>query len=115
MEDTTDIIVTDQAANKVKELLSDPSFDDASIEGLRVFIQGGGCSGFSYGFTFEETIMDGDTVIEKDDVKFLIDPMSLAYLMGAKIDYRTDLLNEQFVVDNPNATTTCGCGSSFSV
>jgi iron-sulfur cluster insertion protein len=82
---------------------------------LRVFVSGGGCSGFQYGFTFDESITEGDTVVEKDGVKLLIDPMSFQYLVGGEIDYTEGLEGAQFVIRNPNATTTCGCGSSFSV
>ena len=82
---------------------------------LRVFVSGGGCSGFQYGFTFDETVNDGDTEVLKEGVKLLIDPMSYQYLTGAEIDYTEGLEGSQFVIRNPNATTTCGCGSSFSV
>jgi iron-sulfur cluster insertion protein len=82
---------------------------------LRVYIQGGGCSGFQYGFTFDEKVQDGDTEVTKDGVKLLIDPMSMQYLTGAEIDYTEGLQGAQFVIRNPNASTTCGCGSSFSV
>jgi iron-sulfur cluster insertion protein len=82
---------------------------------LRVFISGGGCSGFQYGFTFEEGLGEEDTVVENQGVKLLIDPMSYQYLVGAEIDYTEGLEGAQFVIRNPNATTTCGCGSSFSV
>jgi len=82
---------------------------------LRVFVSGGGCSGFQYGFTFDETIQDGDSEVIKEGVKLLIDPMSFQYLTGAEIDYTEGLEGSQFVIRNPNATTTCGCGSSFSV
>ncbi|MGY8865762.1 MAG: iron-sulfur cluster insertion protein ErpA, partial [Methylophagaceae bacterium] len=81
---------------------------------LRVFITGGGCSGFQYGFTFEEEINDGDTQVEKAGVTLLIDPASYQYLVGAEIDYSDNVEGSQFVIRNPNATTTCGCGSSFS-
>ena len=81
---------------------------------LRVFVSGGGCSGFQYGFTFDEKIQDGDTKVEKNGVTLLVDPMSFQYLAGAEIDYKEDLEGSQFVIKNPNATTTCGCGSSFS-
>ena len=81
---------------------------------LRVFVSGGGCSGFQYGFTFDENIQDGDTRVEKNGVTLLVDPMSFQYLSGAEIDYKEDLEGSQFVIKNPNATTTCGCGSSFS-
>ena len=82
---------------------------------LRVYIQGGGCSGFQYGFTFDEEIQEGDTEIANGGVTLLVDPLSVQYLMGAEIDYREDLSGAQFIIRNPNATTTCGCGSSFSV
>ena len=82
---------------------------------LRVFVSGGGCSGFQYGFTFDEVVNDGDTEVQKEGVKLLIDPMSFQYLTGAEIDYTEGLEGSQFVIRNPNATTTCGCGSSFSV
>jgi iron-sulfur cluster insertion protein len=106
------IVFTDAAAEKVKELIKEENNDRLK---LRVFISGGGCSGFQYGFTFDETVQEGDTHIEKADVTLLIDPMSFQYLMGAEIDYTEGLGGAQFVIRNPNATTTCGCGSSFSV
>jgi iron-sulfur cluster insertion protein len=106
------LIFTDSAAEKVKELIEDEK-NDALM--LRVFISGGGCSGFQYGFTFDESITEGDTVVEKEGVKLLIDPMSIQYLSGAEIDYSEGLEGAQFVIRNPNAETTCGCGSSFSV
>lgn len=105
------LLFTDAAAAKVKELV-DEERNDALM--LRVFISGGGCSGFQYGFTFDENVADGDTVIEKNGIKLLIDPMSVQYLMGAEIDYKEGLDGAQFVIRNPNATTTCGCGQSFS-
>ena len=82
---------------------------------LRVFVTGGGCSGFQYGFTFDETVNEDDSTLEKNGVKLLIDSMSYQYLVGAEIDYKEDLEGAQFVIKNPNAQTTCGCGSSFSV
>lgn len=106
------MVFSDAAANKVSELLREEDNPDLK---LRVFISGGGCSGFQYGFTFDEKIEEGDTLIEKGGVTLLVDPMSVQYLMGAEIDYREDLEGAQFVIRNPNATTTCGCGSSFSV
>lgn len=109
---TTALVFTDAAALKVKNLIDEEG--DESLM-LRVFISGGGCSGFQYGFTFDQTEGDGDTVIENQGVKLLIDPMSIQYLMGAEIDYSEGLEGAQFVIRNPNATTTCGCGSSFSV
>ena len=102
---------TDAAANKVKQLIEEEDNDDLM---LRVFVTGGGCSGFQYGFSFDETINDGDSKVEKGGVTLLIDPMSIQYLTGAEIDYKEDLEGAQFVIRNPNATTTCGCGSSFS-
>lgn len=106
------MVFSDAAATKVSELLREE--DNPNLK-LRVFISGGGCSGFQYGFTFDEKIEDGDTRIDKGGVTLLVDPMSVQYLMGAEIDYRDDLEGAQFVIRNPNATTTCGCGSSFSV
>lgn len=105
------IIFTDNAVRKVKELIDEEGTPDLK---LRVFVTGGGCSGFQYGFTFEDTANDDDTVVERDSVSLLIDPMSLQYLAGAEIDYTEGLQGSQFVIRNPNATTTCGCGSSFS-
>ena len=102
---------TDAAALKVKSLIEEEQNDNLK---LRVFVTGGGCSGFQYGFTFDEDINDGDTEVENQGVKLLIDPMSFQYLVGAEIDYSEGLEGSQFVIRNPNATTTCGCGSSFS-
>ena len=109
---TTDLVFTDNAAYKVKQLIAEEGNENLK---LRVFITGGGCSGFQYGFTFEESQQDGDTAIVTDGVTLLVDPMSFQYLVGAEIDYKEDLSGSQFVIRNPNATTTCGCGSSFSV
>ena len=103
---------TDSAANKVLELIQE---EDNNNLKLRVYITGGGCSGFQYGFTFDENIEDGDTQLEKNGVTLLVDPMSFQYLMGSEIDYVEGIEGAQFVIRNPNATTTCGCGSSFSV
>lgn len=103
---------TDSAAAKVKSLIEEEGNDALK---LRIFISGGGCSGFSYGFTFDETINDGDTIIENGGVSLLVDPMSFQYLVGAEIDYSEGIEGAQFVIRNPNASTTCGCGSSFSV
>ena len=103
---------TDNAVNKVKELIEEEGTPDLK---LRVFVSGGGCSGFQYGFTFEETENEDDTKVVKDSATLLIDPMSLQYLTGAEIDYQDNVQGSQFVIKNPNATTTCGCGSSFSV
>lgn len=102
---------TDSAAAKVKGLIEEEGIPDLK---LRVFVTGGGCSGFQYGFTFDENTNDDDTVVEKNGVTLLIDSMSFQYLVGAEIDYKEDLQGSQFVIKNPNATTTCGCGSSFS-
>jgi iron-sulfur cluster insertion protein len=105
-------LFTDAAARKVRELI-DEEKNNALM--LRVFISGGGCSGFQYGFTFDEGVGEGDVVVERNGVKLLIDPMSIQYLAGAEIDYTEGLEGAQFVIRNPNASTTCGCGSSFSV
>jgi iron-sulfur cluster insertion protein len=105
------IVFTDSAASKVKELIEEEGTPDLK---LRVFVSGGGCSGFQYGFTFEDMVNEDDTQVERNGVVLLIDPMSLQYLMGAEIDYQDSLQGSQFVIRNPNATTTCGCGSSFS-
>jgi len=106
------LVFTDSAANKVKELVDEEGNPDLK---LRVFVQGGGCSGFQYGFTFDEAVNEDDTVMDKSGVQLLVDSMSYQYLVGAEIDYKDDLNGAQFVIKNPNATTTCGCGSSFSV
>ena len=103
---------TEAAAQKVGQLIAQ---EGNSALKLRVYVQGGGCSGFQYGFTFDEEIQEGDTEIEKGGVTLLVDPMSVQYLMGAEIDYREDLSGAQFIIRNPNASTTCGCGSSFAV
>ena len=107
----TPLIFTDSAANKVKQLIDEEGNPDLK---LRVFVTGGGCSGFQYGFTFDENVNDGDTEVEQFGVSLLVDPMSYQYLAGAEIDYSEGLEGAQFVIKNPNATTTCGCGSSFS-
>ncbi|MHB1359877.1 MAG: iron-sulfur cluster insertion protein ErpA [Rhodocyclaceae bacterium] len=105
------LLFTDNAANKVKELIAEEGNPELK---LRVFVTGGGCSGFQYGFTFDEVANEDDTVMLKNDVTLLIDPMSFQYLVGAEIDYSEGLQGSQFVIKNPNATSTCGCGSSFS-
>jgi len=105
------LIFTDSAADKVRQLIEEEGNSDLK---LRVFVTGGGCSGFQYGFTFDEVQNDDDTVMSKGGVTLLIDPMSFQYLVGAEIDYTEGLEGAQFVIKNPNATTTCGCGSSFS-
>jgi len=134
------ITVTESAAGKIRELLSEEGKAESGLrvfvqgggcsgfqyglmieeEGnadlkLRAFVQGGGCSGFQYGFTFDEAVNEDDTVMNKSGVQLLIDSMSYQYLVGAEIDYKDDINGAQFVIKNPNATTTCGCGSSFSV
>ncbi|MBI3155612.1 MAG: iron-sulfur cluster insertion protein ErpA [Burkholderiales bacterium] len=106
------LVFTDSAAGKVAELVAEEGNPELK---LRVFVQGGGCSGFQYGFTFDEVVNEDDTQMTKNGVTLLIDAMSLQYLMGAEIDYKEDLQGAQFVIRNPNASTTCGCGSSFTV
>lgn len=100
------------AANKVKGLIEEEGNDRLM---LRVFITGGGCSGFQYGFTFDEDMEEDDTVVMRDGVKLVVDPMSFQYLEGAEVDYTEGLEGSRFIINNPNASTTCGCGSSFSV
>ena len=107
-----DIEFSGRAAGKVAALIEDEGND---LLKLRVFITGGGCSGFSYGFTFDEDVAEDDAVIERDGVTMLVDAMSYQYLAGAEIDYREDLQGAQFVVTNPNASSTCGCGNSFAI
>ncbi|AFZ83212.1 iron-sulfur cluster insertion protein ErpA [Candidatus Kinetoplastibacterium blastocrithidii TCC012E] len=106
------LIFTESAISKVKSLLEEEGNPNLK---LRVFVQGGGCSGIQYGFTFDDTYDHEDTVIDKEGTSFLVDPISLQYLFGAEIDYKDDIEGSQFVIRNPNAVTTCGCGSSFSV
>lgn len=110
-EMTGPLLFTDNAVSKVKELIEEEGNNALK---LRVFVSGGGCSGFQYGFTFDEAVNDDDTVLEKGGVTLLIDPMSYQYLVGAEIDYSEGLEGSQFVIKNPNAASTCGCGSSFS-
>lgn len=105
------LIFTESAARKVKGLIEEEGNPGLM---LRVFVAGGGCSGFQYGFTFDEEVQDGDTEVDNDGVKLLIDPMSFQYLQGAEIDYTESLEGAQFVIRNPNAASTCGCGQSFS-
>ncbi len=105
------LVFTDSAANKVRELIEEEGNPGLK---LRVFVSGGGCSGFQYGFTFDEASNDDDTAMEKNGVTLLIDAMSYQYLVGAEIDYQESAEGAQFVIKNPNATSTCGCGSSFS-
>lgn len=106
------VMFSDNAVNKVRELIMEEGNNDLK---LRVFITGGGCSGFQYGFTFDEVVNDDDFVVDKDGVQFLVDTMSYQYLVGAEIDYIDSFEGSQFTIKNPNAQTTCGCGSSFSV
>ncbi|HAC34172.1 MAG TPA: iron-sulfur cluster insertion protein ErpA [Gammaproteobacteria bacterium] len=112
MQSNAELIFTSAAAGRVRELMADEDSQDLK---LRVFITGGGCSGFQYGFTFDEDTDVEDTQVDTDGVVLLIDPMSMQYLEGAEIDYKEDFQGAQFVIRNPNASTTCGCGSSFSV
>jgi len=105
------MILTDAAVGKVKALIEEEGNPDLK---LRIFVTGGGCSGFQYGFTFDENVAEDDTTLVKEGVTFLVDPMSFQYLMGAEIDYTEGIEGAQFVIKNPNATSTCGCGSSFS-
>lgn len=105
------LVFTSAAAQKVAELIAEEGNPELM---LRIYVQGGGCSGFQYGFTFDETVNEGDERVVTDGVTLLIDPMSIQYLMGAEVDYSEGLQGAQFVIRNPNATTTCGCGSSFS-
>ncbi len=105
------IIFTDAAANKVGALLKD---EDNNTMHLRVYVTGGGCAGFQYGFSFDEDKDESDTMVEKNGVKLVVDPMSIQYLLGAEIDFQEDLQGARFVIKNPNASTTCSCGSSFS-
>lgn len=106
------LMFSDAAADKVKALMVDEA--NPALK-LRVFVSGGGCSGFQYGFTFDESQEEDDTRVDKNGVALLIDPMSYQYLSGAEIDYKDDVNGAQFVIRNPNANTTCGCGSSFSI
>lgn len=105
------LVFTDNAADKVRQLIDEEGNPDLK---LRVFVSGGGCSGFQYGFTFEEDRQEDDTAMVKNGVTLLVDPMSFQYLVGAEIDYQENVEGAQFVIKNPNATSTCGCGSSFS-
>lgn len=112
VETESPIAFSDSAANKVAQLIVEEGNDNLK---LRVFVSGGGCSGFQYGFSFDENVNDDDTQVKNAGVTLLIDPLSFQYLTGAEIDYKEDLQGAQFTINNPNATTTCGCGSSFSV
>ncbi len=106
------VVFTDAAAAKVRQLIEEENNFDLK---LRVYVSGGGCSGFQYGFTFDESVEEGDMQVANGGVTLLVDPMSFQYLMGAEIDFQDDLEGARFIIRNPMATTTCGCGSSFSV
>lgn len=107
-----DIALSERAASKVKRLIDAEGNPELK---LRVFITGGGCSGFSYGFTFDDQVADDDAVVQRDDVTLVVDALSYPYLSGSEVDYREDLQGSQFVVANPNASATCGCGNSFAI
>ncbi len=111
-QDATAMFFTDQAADKVHRLIAEEGNDKLK---LRVFVTGGGCSGFQYGFSFDEEVADDDTVIRNKGASLLVDPLSYQYLVGAKVDYVEGLEGARFIVDNPMAATTCGCGASFSI
>jgi len=110
-EPPTPLVFTVSAAAKVADLIAEEGNPELK---LRVFVQGGGCSGFQYGFTFDDAVNEDDTLFEKNGVTLLVDSMSFQYLVGAEIDYKEDINGSQFVIKNPSATSTCGCGSSFS-
>ena len=112
MVNTIMITISDSAKEKIQDLLIEEGNPKLA---LRTFVQGGGCSGFSYGFTFDEEQNEDDFEFPLGNFRLLVDSMSMQYLQGAEIDYKEDLMNSQFVIKNPNATTTCGCGSSFGV
>lgn len=106
------LLVSDSAVAKVKSLIEEEGNDDLK---LRVYVTGGGCSGFQYGFTFDEVVAEDDSIVERDGIKVLVDALSYPYLAGAKVDYEEGLQGSKFVIQNPNASSTCGCGSSFSI
>ncbi len=112
VETALPINFSDAAANKVRNLIAEEENPNLN---LRVYVTGGGCSGFSYGFTFDEKVNEGDTVVSNDGVSMVVDSMSLQYLVGGTVDYTEGLEGSRFLVNNPNATSTCGCGSSFSI
>lgn len=111
-EQPTSLVLTEAAARKVNELVEEEGNPELK---LRVYISGGGCSGFQYGFTFDEAVDDGDMTVQRDGVTLVIDPLSFQYLTGAEVDYTESLQGAQFVIRNPNARTTCGCGASFGI
>jgi iron-sulfur cluster insertion protein len=106
------LTITDNAVEKIRDILAEEN--NPKIK-LRVFVQGGGCSGFSYGFTLDEEMNGDDFVVNRDELEILVDSMSAQYMQGATIEYKEELMGSQFVIQNPNASSTCGCGSSFSV
>jgi iron-sulfur cluster assembly accessory protein len=108
----TPLVFSDNAVSKVRNLIEEEGNDRLS---LRVFVTGGGCSGFQYGFTFDDELAEDDTIVEREGVKLIVDPMSFQYLAGSEVDYQEGLEGSRFVINNPNAATTCGCGSSFSI
>lgn len=108
----TPLIFSENAVGKVRSLIEEEGNERLS---LRVFVTGGGCSGFQYGFTFDDETAEDDTIVERDGVRLVVDPMSFQYLAGSEVDYQEGLEGSRFVINNPNAATTCGCGSSFSV
>ncbi|GJM09252.1 MAG: putative iron-sulfur cluster insertion protein ErpA [Lysobacteraceae bacterium] len=110
--EATDLVFTNAAAQKVRQLVLEEANPDLK---LRVYISGGGCAGFQYGFTFDDQTEEGDLVVDNEGVALIIDPMSYQYLAGAEVDYSETLQGAQFVIRNPNAATTCGCGSSFGI
>ncbi|NKC11314.1 MAG: iron-sulfur cluster insertion protein ErpA [Gammaproteobacteria bacterium] len=112
MQEHAELLFSDQAAAKVRRMLVSEEADGTM---LRVYIEGGGCSGFQYGFELDSSVEEDDIVIENGDVKLLIDPLSIQYLSGGIVDYKEDLQGSRFVIDNPNAKSTCGCGASFSL
>jgi len=109
MTELSYITISQNAANRVGSLLDESDF------GLRVYVEGGGCSGFQYGFVLEKEKQDDDILIEQNGITLLVAPLSIQYLMGAEVDYIDDLIGARFFINNPNASTTCGCGSSFSI
>lgn len=112
MSSESPLIFTEKAASKVRFLIEEEGNDELK---LRVFVTGGGCAGFQYGFTFDELVAEDDAIIEKEGVQLVVDSMSYPYLVGGKVDYVEGLEGSRFIVDNPNAETTCGCGSSFAI
>lgn len=110
-----EINITPQAVSQLQSILVDMGDDASSVVGLRVFVTGGGCSGFQYGFSFAQSKDDDDTVFPHGTVNLVVDPMSFQYLVGSTVDFQTDIHGSQFLIQNPNATSSCGCGKSFSV